>query len=478
MKKIIVWFRKDLRVHDNPALWEAVLQGTVLPLYIWSEEEEFEYKDSAASKCWLHHSLHSLKQRLAEHGLNLTVRSGRSFEVLTEFISETEADAVFFNSRYEPSIAYRDNEIAKRLTQQGFDIRSYNSHLLFPSEFILNQKAEPYKVFTSFWKRVQQEVVNPPLPIPLDMVGSDTKYRSLHIDELKLVPSGNWTTKLNGHMMPGEQNGINQWLAFSTFEPERYVKDRDIPFALGTSLLSPYFASGDLSVKAVWHAAKTLSEASDEPLVHESLLAFMRQLVWREFAYHQLIHFPKIDQLPLRNRFMSFPWRTSTEDFNRWKKGLTGYPLVDAGMRELWETGTIHNRVRMVVASFLVKHLLISWKDGHDWFKETLVDLDIAVNAMGWQWVTGSGIDSAPYFRIFNPIIQSEKFDSKGDYIRKWIPELQALPNKHIHRPWEAPIEILEQADIQLGSTYPLPMVEHSFARNRALEAYATIKNI
>jgi deoxyribodipyrimidine photo-lyase len=230
-------------------------------------------------------------------------------------------------------------------------------------------------------------------------------------------------------------------------------------------------------VRAIWYSAKRLNDAETEDYMNTSIDAFLRQLIWREFAYHQLIHFPTMLYKPLREQFKGFPWKQSDEEFARWQNGMTGYPLVDAGMRELWETGAMNNRIRMVVASFLVKHLLISWVDGSEWFKETLVDFDVANNAMGWQWVAGSGIDAAPYFRIFNPILQSQKFDSDGEYIRKWLPELSKLPSKHIHQPWKAPEELLHAADIELGKTYPLPIIDHSFARSRALEAFAQVKN-
>ena len=249
------------------------------------------------------------------------------------------------------------------------------------------------------------------------------------------------------------------------------------PLADSVSLLSPHLAWAEISVRAIWHSAKGMIEMESEEYMHSSIDAFLRQLIWREFAYYQLIHFPTMLHAPLREKFTVFPWQGSNEEFAKWQKGLTGYPLVDAGMRELWETGVIHNRVRMVVASFLVKHLLISWVEGSKWFNETLVDFDAASNAMGWQWVAGSGIDAAPYFRIFNPILQSQKFDPDGLYIRKWVPELAEFPSKYIHEPWKAPTNLLHESGIVLGKTYPFPIIDHSFARIRALEAYAQVKN-
>ncbi|MFS0689578.1 FAD-binding domain-containing protein [Sporosarcina sp. 179-K 8C2 HS] len=241
-------------------------------------------------------------------------------------------------------------------------------------------------------------------------------------------------------------------------------------------MLAPYIAAGNISVKAMWHSAKRVYEETPEIEFHRSIDTFLKQLIWRDFAYHQLIHYPDIIQIPLRKQFADFPWQGTDEQLVKWKRGQTGYPLVDAGMRELWETGMMHNRVRMVTASFLVKHLLIPWGEGYGWFKNTLLDFDTANNAMGWQWITGCGIDCAPYFRVFNPFLQSEKFDPDGEYIRKWVPELSSLQAPYIHRPWEAPITVLEEAGIQIGETYPSPIVDHATARKRALQAYQEVK--
>ncbi len=476
MKKILVWFRKDLRIHDNPALWEAAQQGIVIPIFIWSEEEEREYATSAASNWWLHHSLLNLQKTLESKGLSLIVRRGNSLDELTAILEQTHATAVFYGERYEPSIVRRDQTIRKRLTENGIEVRSFQSNLLFPPGDLLNQKNEPYKVFTSFWKRTMQETVQRPLPIPADFVGGDQVLPSLQVDELGLLPAIRWDEKFHAYWEPGEKGAIARWQRFTEEGISRYVEDRDIPSADSVSLLSPHLAWGDISVRSIWHAVKRLNDAETEEYMHTSIEAFLRQLIWREFAYHQLIHFPTMVHTPLREQFKEFPWLGSDEEFARWQKGVTGYPLVDAGMRELWETGAMHNRVRMVVASFLVKHLLISWTEGSNWFKETLVDFDVANNAMGWQWVAGSGIDAAPYFRIFNPTLQSKKFDADGAYIRKWLPELAKLPSKYIHEPWKVQADVLLEAGIKLGTTYPLPVIDHSLARNRALEAFAKVK--
>lgn len=475
MEKIIVWFRKDLRLHDNPALWEAAQQGIVIPVFIWSEEEEYEKITNAAGKWWLHHSLIALEKKLKLNGLSLIIRRGNSLEELSSICKQTKADAVFFGERYEPSIIRRDSRITKNLLTYGMEVRSFPSNLLFTPSDLLNKKNEPYKLFTAFWKRTMGESVNRPLPIPDELVSYDQDLPSLRVEELDLLPVNHWAEKFHTYWEPGEKGAITRWEQFTYDGLSRYVERRDIPSANSVSLLSPHLAWGDISVRAIWHSAKGLNETGE--YMHSSIDAFLRQLIWREFAYHQLIHFPTVLYAPLREKFKAFPWQGSDEEFAKWQKGLTGYPLVDAGMRELWQTGAIQNRVRMVVSSFLVKHLLISWVEGSDWFKETLVDFDAASNAMGWQWVAGSGIDAAPYFRIFNPILQSQKFDPEGLYIRKWVPELAEIPSKYIHEPWKAPENVLHESGIVLGKTYPLPIIDHSLARNRALEAYATVKN-
>lgn len=475
MKKTIVWFRKDLRMHDNPALWEAAQQGTIIPVFIWSDEEEVTNMTSAVGKWWLHHSLTALKKKLESNGLSLVIRKGNSLEELTSICKQTKADAVFFGERYEPSVIRRDSMITSVLQFLGTEVRSFPSTSLFTPNDILNQKNEPYKVFTAFWKRTMRETVSRPLPIPVDIVSYDQVLPSLNVEELNLLPENHWDEKFHKYWEPGEKGAITRWEQFTDEGLGRYTDGRDIPSADSVSLLSPYLASGDISVRAIWHSAKGINEVEDN--MDSSIDAFLRQLIWREFAYHQLIHFPTMLYEPLREKFKAFPWLESDEELAMWQKGLTGYPLVDAGMRELWETGAIHNRVRMVVASFLVKHLLISWVEGSKWFNETLVDFDAGSNSMGWQWVAGSGIDAAPYFRIFNPILQSQKFDSHGRYIRQWVPELAKIPTKYIHEPWKAPANVLHESEIILGETYPLPMIDHSFARNRALEAYAQIKN-
>lgn len=476
MNNVIVWFRKDLRIHDNPALWQASQEGNVIPLFIWSPSEEEDYQESAASLWWLHHSLIALEQKLAKKKLPLIYRSGDSLEELTKIIHETGAQALFYNERYEPSIKERDKKIKTAMASLNINVHTFHSDLLFSPYDIKNKQNEPYKVFTSFYKSVLHNPVFRPIPYIETQSGVKHTISSLCIDDLQLLPKIRWDKKLHNYWKPGEDGAIKQYEKFVDEGLSFYKKRRDIPSENNVSFLSPYLTWGNISVRAIWYSLERKSFTLAD--MDSSLESFKRQLIWRDFAYYQLIHFPMISQKPLRSKFEKFPWLDNENDFLQWKKGLTGYPIIDAGMRELYETGVMHNRVRMIAASFLIKHLLIPWQKGYDYFSETLVDFDVANNAMGWQWVAGCGVETAPYFRIFNPILQSEKFDQDGDYIRKWIPEIAKLPSKYIHKPWEAPEEILHTAHVRLGKTYPEPMIDHMIARQRALAAFEEIKNM
>lgn len=405
-------------------------------------------------------------------GSPLVIRSGNPSEVLGSLVFETGAAAVFWNERYEPDVRLRDRDISEYLQAKGVEVRRFHGHLLFDPDRLWNGKQEPYKVFTSFWKRCMHEAVPPAVGVPDRLEGIGDVVESLTVERLGLLPQEE--VDFGEYWIPGEAGAVAQWETFVDERLGAYAAGRDFPHQDTISSLSPYVSHGEISVRAVWHEVRCRAES--ESSLRQTADAFLRQLIWRDFAYHQLLHFPGMLHSSLRCQFESFPWEGTADQFAAWKQGRTGYPLVDAGMRQLQETGFIHNRVRMVAASFLVKHLLIPWTAGSDWFGDRLIDFDAANNAMGWQWVTGSGIDAAPYFRIFNPIIQSEKFDANGFYIRRWLPELGKLPAPYIHHPWTASDEVLAEADIRLGEDYPYPMIDHAYARKRALEAYDTVK--
>ena len=461
---IIVWFRKDLRIEDNPALWEAFSRHQpILPLYIWSPEDEKDWSLGAASQWWLHHSLESLHKDLKSIGLDLIIRKGKGLEVLNQVIQETKANSIYWNRRYEPSIISRDSKIKSSLTDQGIDVQSFNSSLLYEPWTIANKQNKPFQVFTPFWKTcLSHGTPNKPLGVPSKTPHKAPSTSTLKINDLQLLPTIPWDKGIKASWTPGTEAAKTHLKSFNQ-KIQNYLNDRDHPDTQGTSLLSPYLHFGEVSPRMVWHLLKDVE-------------GYQRQLGWREFAYHLLYHFPKTPSTPLRSDFQKFRWLHNPSHLSAWQKGLTGYPIVDAGMRELWATGWMHNRVRMIVGSFLVKDLLLPWQEGAKWFWDTLVDADLANNTLGWQWVGGCGADAAPYFRIFNPITQGNKFDPEGNYVRQWIPEIAKLSNKWIHQPWKAdPLE-LKMANITLGKTYPHPLVDHAEARKKALEHFQHLR--
>ena len=468
----IVWFRQDLRLEDNPALIAASETGApVIPLFLWAPEEEGEWPPGGASKWWLHHSLRSLEQRLKTASRGLILRKGPTLQNLRALLAETRATAVFWNRRYEPAIINRDTRIKNALRQEGIQVQSFNAALLNEPWDIRNSSGKPFQVFTAFWRHCLQSTHPPqPLPAPLRIPAPSSWPASQKLEELELLPVPDWAGGLRASWEPGEAGATKQLDRFLARAYEDYPQGRDRPAVQGTSQLSPHLHFGEISPRQVWHALAKLNVRG----WRES--QFISELGWREFSHHLLYHFPKTPVEPLRPEFARMKWRQNNTWLLAWQKGLTGYPLVDAGMRQLWHTGWMHNRVRMVVASFLVKDLLMDWQQGARWFWDTLVDADLAQNTLGWQWTAGCGADAAPFFRIFNPVTQGEKFDPNGEYVRQWIPELKALPDKWIHQPFNAPPDVLQRAAIELGSIYPEPIVKHVIAREVALEAFQRLK--
>lgn len=459
----IVWFRKDLRMHDHPALVEAAAHGEVLPVFVLPETVH------EASDWWLHHSLLEMQKSFEQQNIQFVVRKGHPVEQLLKVQQESGADQLVFNELYDPESRQHERELTAALEKMSVQVRSFQGALLMPPDAIFNKSGQPYKVFTPFWKQLRQEPIAASLAVPDDLQPSSSRLDSLPVDEWNLLSSHPWHEKFP--WQPGETAAIECWQTFRQEGFTDYKEGRDHPAQPHVSRLSPYLAMGNISVRSLWYSALATEWVDDEQVE-----AFLRQLAWRDFAHYQLLYFPNMPKRPVRAEFEKFPWQPSTENLQAWKKGQTGYPLVDAGMRELWETGYMHNRVRMVAASFLIKHLLIDWREGLKWFEETLVDWDAANNAMGWQWVAGSGFDSSPYFRIFNPIVQGEKFDGAAVYVKKWVPELKNMPEKYIFQPAQAPEKVLQSANVEIGSTYPAPIVDHRAARERALAAYATCK--
>jgi len=474
----LVWFRNDLRLEDNPALAAACANGApVIPVFVWSPQEEAPWAPGAASRWWLHQSLSRLDESLRDRGLRLVLRRGPALAALRALRAESGAGAVFWNRRYEPVARQHDTEIEATLGAEGAPVESCNSALLFEPGAIRTKADKPFQVFTPFWRAcLTAPPPRPPLPTPKRLRAPTRWPKSLRLEELGLLPKIDWAAGLRRSWQPGEIGAVEGLERFVDEALLSYGDGRDRPDAELTSRLSPHLHFGEIGPRQVWQAVQ--ARACDERATGWSRAAevHLRQLGWREFAHQLLFHFPHTAELPLRPEFQAFPWDDDEHALRAWQQGRTGYPLVDAGMRELWTTGWMHNRVRMLAASFLVKDLLLPWQSGAAWFWDTLVDADLANNTLGWQWTAGCGADAAPYFRIFNPVGQGEKFDPQGDYVRRWVPELAGLPARWIHQPWLAPPAVLATAGVEIGCSYPAPIVDHGAARRRALAALAKIK--
>jgi deoxyribodipyrimidine photo-lyase len=474
----LVWFRQDLRLDDHAALQAAMQRGgAVIPVFIWDPSETADWAPGGASRWWLHQSLLHLDAKLRRCGSRLVIRQGGSLSVLQALQHETGAAAIFWNRCYEPAIMARDACLKTVLRQQGLTVDSFNASLLFEPWQVRNKQGKPFQVFTPFWKAcLALPEVAQPLAAPEHLPAPEGWPMSQPLARLALEPKIDWTATMRTVWCPGELGAQAHMQRFLDEALAGYVDDRNRPDVAGSSRLSPHLHFGEISPRRLWHQVQTQMLVVGGDHLLRGVEVYQRELGWREFAYHLLYHFPHTIETPLRPEFAAFPWQENPAFLRAWQRGRTGYPMVDAGMRELWATGWMHNRVRMVVASFLVKDLLIAWQAGARWFWDTLVDADLANNTLGWQWSAGCGADAAPYFRIFNPVLQGLKFDPQGDYVRRWVPELAALPDRWIHKPWEAPPEVLSTAGVQLGQAYPTPIVDHRQARDHALAALATIR--
>ncbi len=432
----------------------------------------------AASRWWLHQSLAELGESLRSIGSRLILRGGDPAEELEAIVRETKAAAVFCNRRYEPH-ALQEEQAVRRALQKlepAVQFESLPGSLLFEPEEVHTRQFEPYRVFTPFYKSCMAQLSPVEAePAPSRMKVARRWPKSKDLEALRLEPVPNWADGLREAWQPGEAGARKRLTSFLDDALGDYTDQRDRPDARGTSELSPHLHFGEISVRHVWSAVEEWL-TNRRSRARESAEAFRRQLIWREFAHHLLFHFPHTTDQPLRAKFAEFPWAQDDDALQAWQGGRTGYPIVDAGMRQLWAIGWMHNRVRMAVASFLVKDLLIPWQEGARWFWDTLVDADLANNTLGWQWTAGCGADAAPYFRIFNPVRQGERFDPDGEYVRTWVPEVARLPARHIHAPWEAPEDVLSEAGVRLGEDYPEPIVDHARARKDALKAYEKIK--
>lgn len=463
---VLLWFRQDLRLSDNPALVAAARKGAVIPVYILDDEAPGQWKRGGASRWWLHHSLTALDADLQKHGSKLILRRGPALKVLQSLITETGAQAVHWNRQYEPWAIARDKHVKEQLKAQNLHTESFNASLLREPWEMKTGTGGPYRVFTPFWRAVRADMPALELPQAPRQIPGPAKWPTTEpLASWKLLPTKpDWAAGFGPLWTPGERGARKRLDAFLSKALDGYASNRDRPDIEATSRLSPHLHFGEISPRQVCKAAMAQAQSQGKESGADK---FMSEVGWREFSYHLLYHFPHLPERNYREAFDAFPWNDDDTAFRKWTRGQTGYPIVDAGMRELWATGYMHNRVRMVAASFLIKHLLIPWQRGEAWFWDTLLDADLANNAASWQWVAGSGADAAPYFRIFNPVMQGEKFDTAGIYVRRWIPELKDCPDRFIQRPWEAP-------DFT-SLRYPAPIVEHTMARDRALKAFQSL---
>jgi deoxyribodipyrimidine photo-lyase len=473
----IVWFRQDLRLSDHPALHAALGSKAVIPVYIWAPAEEGSWPPGGASRWWLHHSLAQLDQELRGLGSRLIIAAGGdSLTILQELARESGATQVLWNRRYEPAIIARDTAIRTALRESGIETQSFNGALLHEPWSIKNKSDQPFQVFTPFWRHVRG-LPDPPEPLakPAKIPAPARWPQSLKLDALELLPKINWDDGMRAAWKPGAAQAQTQLQHFLQESFDGYPNARDRPDVTGTSRLSPHLHFGEISPREIWHSLRRFALNRGQHTTWRDS-QFLTEVGWREFAHHLLFYYPQTPTQPLRAAYAAFPWLNDPDALRAWQRGATGYPIVDAGLRQLWTTGWMHNRVRMIVGSFLVKDLLLPWNAGAQWFWDTLVDADLASNTLGWQWVSGCGADAAPYFRIFNPVTQATRFDPDGTYIREWVPELARLTSDWIHQPWAAPPKALVDAGVTLGTSYPQRLVDHSLARTRALEALAKLR--
>jgi deoxyribodipyrimidine photo-lyase len=468
----LMWFRQDLRLRDNPALSFAAEQGCVLPVYILDEGCPEHSQPGGASRWWLHHSLHALNKSLEN---KLHYLKGDATSLLVDLLQRQGIKTVVWNRCYEPWQIARDTKIKQILLEAGVEVHSFNGHLLWEPWQVLKKDGTPYKVFTPYYRKGCLSKTPPRMPIPapenlcIDYFANEDRG----LEALTLLPNVKWYEQMELHWKPGEIGAADSLSSFLPDALGAYKAERDFPNLQATSRLSPHLHFGEISVNQVWYAAIDKKAGKMDDV---GLDCYLSELGWREFSHYLLFHFPTLPTDNFNSKFTYFAWRNDPDALKAWQRGETGIPIIDAGMRELWQTGTMHNRVRMVVGSFLVKNLLIDWRAGERWFWDTLLDADLAANSASWQWVAGTGADAAPYFRIFNPLLQGQRFDPKGTYVRKYCPELTKVPDKFVHNPWDAPQAILEYANVKLGEHYPQPIVDLKASRQRALDAFSLSK--
>ncbi|MBX2859891.1 MAG: DNA photolyase family protein [Vampirovibrio sp.] len=475
---IIIWIRQCFRLQDNPMLTEANRLGhPVIPIFILKNPTD-SWSPGGATRWWLHQSLKQLQSTYQQLGAPLVLQKGDPVTIVSNLAEQHQAAGVFYDKCFEPDALQEEAQLAALLGKKRIPITAFRTNYLFGPNDVLNNAGDPYQVFTPYWKKsLQLPPPAQPVVAPKQIQSVSTPIESLMLEDLNLDPQMSWSETFFEYWQPGEYGAQDTLTHFLENGLNGYLSERDKPAVEGVSTLSPYLHFGEISPRQVWYVVKAwLKKDSSRQKPADG---FLRQLIWREFATQMLVHRPDTVNTPLKEEFNAFPWepeQSYSPTLKAWQQGRTGYPIVDAGMRQLWATGWMHNRVRMIVASFLVKDLFIPWQEGAKWFWDTLLDADLANNTFGWQWTAGCGADAAPYFRVFNPILQGEKFDPNGDYVKRWVPELAYLNKKWIHKPWEAPPVIREEAEVKAGKTYPNRIVDHHEARTRALASYQEIR--
>ena len=469
----IFWFRQDLRLHDNLAILELIKDcDKIIPLYIFDNNAII----GSASKWWLYHSLDSLDKSLRLKNSQLFYFNGQPYKILKTISHDHKISNIYWNRLYDKYSIERDSKIKENLKKLNINIKTFPGSLINEPWKIKNKSNSFFKVFTPFWKTCLEENQ------PIKLLSPPSKIETLFIkssllaskDDFKLFDQkATWINKLALNWVPGEEQALKNFKNFKNKVIENYSDGRDRPDKNYTSKLSPYLHFGEISPERIFEEIK-----KKKIINNESKKKFLAEIGWREFSYNLLFYYPNIKHEPIQQKFKNFPWKNNSKFLNAWKKGKTGYPIVDAGMRQLYETGWMHNRVRMIVGSFLCKNLLLHWWEGEKWFFDKLVDADLGSNSAGWQWIAGCGADAAPYFRIFNPVTQSLKFDSTGEYVKKFIPELHNIPSNQVHEPWELSAEDQKKFKCLIGKDYPRPIVNLSESRDKALKAFSSLKTM
>tara|TARA_B100000965_G_scaffold317103_1_gene277622 strand:- start:2905 stop:4323 length:1419 start_codon:yes stop_codon:yes gene_type:complete len=469
-KKGLVWIREDLRIKDNPALNYATDNDEIVSAFYIYNADLFDGKREA-QKWWLYKSLDSLKNQLLNYNINLEIITGNEIDELKKIKKEKDL-SIYWNKVYEPYQIKLEKKFVEHLQKEKINYKFFKGNILIEFQEVKKDDGTPFKVFTPFWKNAEKRYLNknPSRQLNIKKLKKIENFFNKTINIKEILPKKNWYNKFENYWLPSEHQALKASKDFIENKISKYGDSRDFPNIEGTSKISPYLKHGQIGVETLWRLCDKIKSKG------KGYRKYVNELGWREFSHSLINNFPEMLEGNLRKEFDNFPWVVNKKYLSVWKKGMTGYPIVDAGMRELYETGWMHNRLRMIVASFLVKHLRIHWKDGEKHFRNCLVDFNEANNVAQWQWVAGSGADAAPYFRIFNPILQGEKFDKNGEYTTKWVPELKNFPKEFLHRPWELNIELQKKINIVIGKDYPRPIVNHEIARTSALESFKSLK--